>query len=200
MVALTTLMCPAWSGVFFLRNPQPGLQHEPQHMADPLRPTKREREIQVQAPVPADCPAPRRKSWLSRSPRHLRQHPRRGTRVHPGPGSGCPWTVGGSRGEAGRVGPVVTGEGEGRPVPRGKEGGGACAGESVLRPAPTHRLSRKRPPAKFLTWTLDETHTCQFHRLPPGASPEPGQPESPPRSPATPKPPLHLRPAQLTAV
>lgn len=78
MVALTTLMCPAWSGVFFLRNPQPGLQHEPQHMADPLRPTKREREIQVQAPVPADCPAPRRKSWLSRSPRHLRQHPGEG--------------------------------------------------------------------------------------------------------------------------
>lgn len=128
MVALTTLMCPAWSGVFFLRNPQPGLQHEPQHMADALRPTKREREIQVQAPVPADCPAPRRKSWLSRSPRHLRQHPRRGTRVHPGPGSGCPWTVGGSRGEAGRVGPVVTGEGEGRPVPRGKEGGGRVQG------------------------------------------------------------------------
>lgn len=145
MVVLTTLMHPAWSGVFFQRNLGPGLPRKPQHTANYWRPTKRESEIQVQTCIPDDCPTSRKKTghFSLCTP----------TPVGPGgqdPGS-WPWKqillddeevqVGGSLGEAGRGCSAVTGvrarTSQARPKREGREDVGV--GDSMLRPVSSRR-------------------------------------------------------------
>lgn len=126
---LTTLMCLAWLGVFFSRNLQPGLQYGPPCMAGYSRPAKRESEITVRTPLPADFPESKEKLTRPHS-----GPPFPGTLEMVSSWPAAKLRVGAKSGEASRAGPAVMGVKEDR----------VCARQSVQRPAPLQRGFRGR--------------------------------------------------------